>query len=54
MISMVDPYAWHGHEIDGRGFAGYKGHAGMDPDSKIISATTVTGATLGTTPSRKA
>jgi hypothetical protein len=38
----VDPEARHGHKTAARGFDGYKGHIAIDPDSEIITATTVT------------
>lgn len=38
----VDPEARHGHETAARGCDGYKGHIAIDPDSEIITATTVT------------
>ena len=47
LISTVDPQARHGHKTAARGFDGYKGHVGLDPDSEIITATTVTAANLG-------
>jgi hypothetical protein len=40
VISTVDPHR-HGHKTAARGFDGYKGHAAMDPDSEIITASTV-------------
>jgi hypothetical protein len=42
VISTVDPQTRHGHKTAARGFDGYKGHVGLDPDSEIITATTVT------------
>jgi len=42
VISTVDPEARHGHKTSARGFDGYKGHISADPDSEIITATTVT------------
>jgi hypothetical protein len=42
VISTIDPQARHGHKTQARGFDGYKGHVGVDPDSEIITATTVT------------
>ncbi|MGH3097250.1 MAG: transposase, partial [Streptosporangiales bacterium] len=42
VISTVDPQARHGHKTSARGFDGYKGHAAVDPDSEIVTATTVT------------
>ena len=41
VISTVDPEARHGHKTAARGFDGYKGHAAVDPDLEIITATTV-------------
>jgi hypothetical protein len=42
VISTVDPEARHGHKTAARGFDGYKGHVAVDPDSELITATTVT------------
>jgi hypothetical protein len=47
VISCVDPDARHGHKTSSRGFDGYKGHAAVDPDSEIITATTVTAGNVG-------
>jgi Transposase DDE domain len=47
VISTVDPDARHGHKTAARGFDGYKGHAATDPDSEIITATTVTPGNTG-------
>jgi hypothetical protein len=47
VISTVDPAARHGHKTSSRGFDGYKGHAALDPDSEIITATTVTPGNTG-------
>jgi hypothetical protein len=47
VISTVDPDARHGHKTSARGFDGYKGHLAADPDSEIITATTVTAANSG-------
>jgi IS5 family transposase len=47
VISTVDPDARHGHKSSARGFDGYKGHAAVDPDSEIITATTVTPGNAG-------
>ena len=44
VISTVDPEARHGHKTVARHFDGYKGHAAVDPDSEIITATSVTPA----------
>lgn len=41
VISTVDPQTRHGHKSSAHGFDGYKGHAAVDPDSEIITATTV-------------
>jgi len=41
VISTVDPQTRHGHKTAARGFDGYKGHVGVDPDSEIITATRV-------------
>jgi len=47
VISTVDPAARHGHKTAARGFDGYKGHVGIDPDSEIITTTTVTPGNAG-------
>ena len=47
VISTVDPQARHGHKTSHRGFDGYKGHIAVDPDSEIITATTVTAGNIG-------
>ena len=47
VISTVDTDARHGHKTAARGFDGYKGHAAVDPDSEIITATTVTPGNTG-------
>ncbi len=47
VISTVDPEARHGHKTAARGFDGYKGHVAIDPDSEIITATTVTAGNTG-------
>jgi IS5 family transposase len=47
VISTVDPDARHGHKTSARGFDGYKGHAAVDPDSEIITDTTVTPGNAG-------
>lgn len=47
VISTVDPEARHGHKTSARGFDGYKGHVGIDPDSEIVTATTVTPGNSG-------
>jgi hypothetical protein len=47
VISTVDPQARHGHKTSARGFDGYKGHVAADPDSEIVTATTVTAGNQG-------
>jgi IS5 family transposase len=47
VISTVDPQARHGHKTAARSFDGYKGHAAVDPDSEIITATAVTPGNAG-------
>ncbi|GAA1295633.1 hypothetical protein GCM10009609_76290 [Pseudonocardia aurantiaca] len=47
VISTVDPDTRHGHKTSARGFDGYKGHAALDPDSEIITATRVTPGNAG-------
>jgi hypothetical protein len=47
VISTVDPQARHGRKTSARGFDGYKGHVGIDPDSELITATTVTAGNTG-------
>jgi hypothetical protein len=47
VISVVDPQARHGHKTAARGFDGYKGHIALDPDSEVITATTVTAGNVG-------
>jgi hypothetical protein len=47
VISTVDPDARHGHKTSARGFDGYKGHAGIDPDSELVTATRVTPGNTG-------
>jgi IS5 family transposase len=47
VISTVDPDARHGHKTQARGFDGYKGHVAVDPDSEIITDTTVTPGNAG-------
>src|SRR5215207_2851309 len=47
VISTVDPQARHGHKTSARGFDGYKGHIGIDPDSEIVTASTVTPGNSG-------
>jgi hypothetical protein len=47
VISTVDTDARHGHKTAARGFDGYKGHIATDPDSEIITNTTVTPGNAG-------
>jgi hypothetical protein len=47
IISTVDPDARHGHKTSARGFDGYKGHVAVDPDSEIVTDTTVTAGNVG-------
>ena len=43
----MDPETRHGHKTAARGFDGYKGHIGVDPDSEIITATVVGAGNVG-------
>jgi len=47
IISTVDPDARHGHKTSARGFDGYKGNVAIDPDSELITATTVSAGNAG-------
>ena len=47
VISTVDPQARHGHKSSAHGFDGYKSHVAIDPDSEVITATTVTAGNTG-------
>jgi hypothetical protein len=47
VISTVDPETRHGHKTAARGFDGYKGHVGIDPDTEIITATQVSPGNAG-------
>jgi hypothetical protein len=47
VISTVDPDTRHGHKTAARGFDGYKGHVSIEPDSEIITATTVSAGNAG-------
>src|SRR3954454_53513 len=47
IISTVDRDARHGHKSGARGFDGYKGYVAVDPDSELITATTVTAGNVG-------
>jgi hypothetical protein len=40
IISTAGPQARHGHKTSARGFDGYKGHVGIDPDSELIDEVT--------------
>ena len=42
IISTVDPDARHGRKSSAHGFDGYKGHLAIDPESELITHTTVT------------
>ncbi len=47
VISTVDVETRHGHKTSAHGFDGFKGHAAIDPDAEIITATTVTAGNVG-------
>jgi len=47
VISTVDPQPRHGHKTSAHRFDGYKGHIAIDPDSEVITATTVTAGNAG-------
>ena len=47
VISTVDPEARHGHKTSAHSFDGWKGHVAIDPDSEIITKTTVTAGNVG-------
>ncbi len=47
IISTVDQDARHGHQTSARGFDGYKGYVAVDPDSEIVTDTTVTAGNVG-------
>ena len=47
VVSVVDPDARHGHKSSARSFGGYKGHASVDPDSELVTATTATAGNVG-------
>ena len=47
VISTVDPESRHGHKTSAHGFDGYKGHVAIDPDSELITATTVSPGNAG-------
>jgi len=47
VISVVDPETRHGHKTSAHSFDGFKGHAAIDPDSEIITATVVSPGNAG-------
>jgi hypothetical protein len=47
VISTVDPEARHGRKTSARAFDGYRGHIAVDPDSEMITGTTVTAGNKG-------
>ena len=47
VISVVDPETRHGHKTSAHSFDGFKGHAALDPDSEIITATAVSPGNAG-------
>jgi hypothetical protein len=47
VVSTVDPESRHGRKTASRKYEGYKGHVAIDPDSEIVTATTVTPANVG-------
>ena len=47
VISVVDPETRHGHKTSAHAFDGFKGHAAIDPDSEIITATVVSPGNAG-------
>ena len=47
VISTVDTEARHGHKTSAHAFDGWKGHAAIDPDSEIITATAVSPGNAG-------
>jgi hypothetical protein len=47
VISTVDPETRHGHKTAAHSFDGFKGHVAIDPDSEIITSTTVTAGNAG-------
>jgi hypothetical protein len=47
VISTVDADARHGHKSSARGFDGYQGHALVDPDSELVTATAATAGNAG-------
>ncbi len=47
VISTVDPETRHGHKTSAHGFDGFKGHAAIDPDTEIVTATAVSPGNAG-------
>jgi len=47
VISTVDPQTRHGRKTSANGFDGYKGHVAIDPDSEIITSTTISAGNTG-------
>ena len=47
IISTVDPDARHGHKTQAHAFDGFKGHVAIDPDSELVTSTTVTAGNHG-------
>jgi hypothetical protein len=47
VISTVDADARHGRKTSAHAFDGFKGHSAVDPDSEIVTATTVTAGNAG-------
>src|SRR5487761_2199685 len=47
VISVVDSETRHGHKTSARSFDGFKGHAAIDPDTEIITATVVSAGNAG-------
>lgn len=47
VISTVDPDARHGHKTQAHAFDGFKGHVAIDPDSELVTSTTVTAGNQG-------
>jgi len=47
VISTLDPQARHGHKTAAHGYDRYKAHVAIDPDSQVITATTVTAGNTG-------
>lgn len=47
VISTVDPETPYGHKTSAHGFDGSKGHVAIDPDSELVTATTVSPGNAG-------